>query len=106
MKAGDLIKPTIVIDAIAQGKQAAEAIDKLLAGMGIHTGDDIEIPSKVLNITTFDDDIRQIETLEASKRLDSFDQVNLNYSFEDAQYEANRCMRCDRNSTASLLLGR
>ncbi len=104
--AGDVIRPTIVIDAIAQGKTAANEIDSFLGGNGLYIGDSIDIPERVLNIRTFDDDLREIETLDVSSRIANFDQVNMNYSLEDAKYEADRCMRCDRNSTASLLLGR
>lgn len=103
---GDVIRPTIVIDAIAQGKHVAELIDKSLGGNGLHIGGKIKLPEKVLNIRTFDFDLREINTLDKDKRLESFDQVNQNYTVEDAIYEADRCMRCDRNSTASLLLGR
>ncbi|MCH4888163.1 hypothetical protein EZV73_11300 [Acidaminobacter sp. JC074] len=104
--AGDVLKPTIVIDAIGQGKKAAESIDAYLGGSGLYTGKPITIPEKVLNIRTFDDDLREIDTLDPIMRIKSFDQVNKNYSLEDAKYEASRCMRCDRNSSASLLLGR
>ncbi len=103
---GDMIRPTIVIDAIAQGKTVATLIDSSLGGNGLYFGDEIEIPEKVLNIRTFDYDLREIKTLEKKDRIHTFDQVNLNYSIEDAIYEADRCMRCDRNSKASLLLGR
>jgi len=103
---GDMIRPTIVIDAIAQGKTVAALIDGSLGGSGLYYGDEIEIPEKVLNIRTFDYDLREIKTLEKDDRVHSFNQVNLNYSLEDAVYEADRCMRCDRNSKTSLLLGR
>ncbi len=104
--AGDVISPTIVIDAIAQGKTVANEIDRFLGGNGLYVGESIDIPERTLNIRTFDDDLREIETLDVLSRTTNFDQVNKNYSFEDAKYEADRCMRCDRNSTASLLLGR
>jgi NADH-quinone oxidoreductase subunit F len=104
--AGDVIKPTIVIDAIAQGKTVAHLIDQTLVKEGLYIGDKIEIPEKVLNIRTFDDDLKEVRTTDKEKRVLSFDQVNQNYSVDEAKYEASRCMRCDRNSTASLLLGR
>jgi len=104
--AGDVIKPTIVIDAIAQGKKVAGLVDKTLNKSGLNVGEPITIPERVLNIRTFDDDLKEVSTLPIKERLLSFDQVNLNYSEEDAAYEAERCMRCDRNSTVSLLLGR
>ncbi len=104
--AGDVIKPTIVIDAIAQGKTVAHLIDQSLVKKGLYVGDKIEIPEKVLNIRTFDDDLKEVRTTDKEKRVLSFDQVNQNYSVDEAKYEASRCMRCDRNSTASLLLGR
>lgn len=105
-KCGDLVKPTIVIDAIAQGKQVAEQINKEYGYGDLYTGEEIHIPESVLNIRTFDDDLRE-ETLKAvNERVNSFEEISRAYTFEDATYEANRCMRCDRNSKASLRLGR
>lgn len=104
--AGDVQGSTIVIDAIAQGKMVAKEIHESLGGQSLFLGDDVAIPEKVLNIRTFDDDLRNPATLDVAKRQLNFEQVNLNYTLEDALYEASRCMRCDRNSTVSLQLGR
>jgi len=104
--AGDMLKPTIVIDAIAQGKSAAEVIDADLGGQGLYIGESIEIPERVLNIRTFDDDLREEALQSVTTRIHNFDEVSHVYSLEDALYESERCMRCDRNSKANLLLGR
>ncbi len=103
---GDIIKPTIVIDAIAQGKEVAIEIDAKLGGSGLYLSDSIEIPEKVLNIRTFDYDIREEKENDIKERVTNFDEVTNVYSVEDALYESDRCMRCDRNSVESLLLGR
>lgn len=104
--AGDVVSATIVIDAIAKGKSIAAEMDAALGGKGLHIGRDIKIPERVLNIRTFDDDLRMNDTLNIKDRILNFDQVNKNYTVEDAVYEASRCMRCDRNSVVSLQLGR
>lgn len=103
---GDVIKPTVVIDAITQGKKTAIEVDKFLNGNGIYFGDPIQIPNKILNIRTFDYDIKEEEVVSLKKRISSFDEAVKVYTYEDAIYEADRCMRCDRNSRASLLLGK
>jgi hypothetical protein len=98
--------PTIVIDAIAKGKQAALDLHKSFGGSQLFTGPDIDIPVDVLSILSFDYDQALVKTRDKEKRLLNFEPVNQNYTFEEALYESNRCMRCDQNSKAPLLLGR
>jgi len=106
VECGDMVQATIIIDAIAQGKAAALKIHQALGGQDLYTGPDLDIPEPLLNIQSFDYDLREIKTLNQKERLHSFDLVNMNYTREDALFEAKRCMRCDQNSQASLLLGR
>lgn len=103
---GDMIRPTIVIDAIAQGKKAAIQIDFNLGGTGLYVGEEIIIPNPVLNIRTFDFDLREEKEINMQLRKKSFEEITKVYEYEDAIYEADRCMRCDRNSQESLLLGK
>lgn len=103
---GDMLRPTIVIDAIDQGKKSAVAIDRKLGGGGIYFGDSIDIPEKLLNIRTFDFDKREESIVDLKNRVSSFVEISKVYSLEDALYESDRCMRCDRNSIKPLLLGK
>ncbi|MBN2795891.1 MAG: FAD-dependent oxidoreductase [Clostridia bacterium] len=103
---GDMIRPTIAIDAIAQGKAVAKLVDAHLMNLGIYVGKDIEVPVKPLNIKMFDMDLKEEMIQRVDKRLKNFDEVTTPYTYEDALYEANRCMRCDQNSREPLLLGR
>lgn len=95
---GDVARgPDTVIQAIADGKQAAESIDKYLGGKGkLNKGAPIDIPD------TFDEDeivyhkrFSQ-DMLPADKRKDNFDEVVIGYHKLNAMAEAMRCLRCDR----------
>ena len=103
---GDVTAPTIVIDAIAKGKEAALNLHQHFGGHSLYTGPDINIPEEILSILSFDYDQALVKSLAKEKRILNFEPVNQNYTFEEALYEANRCMRCDQNSKAPLLLGR
>jgi NADH-quinone oxidoreductase subunit F len=95
---GDVARgPETVIRAIADGKQAAVSIDKYLGGTGkLNKGAPIDIPDN------FSDDeivaLRRfpIETLDAEKRKESFEEVVLGYHKLMAMAEAMRCLHCDR----------
>lgn len=95
--AGDaVLGPATVIEGIAQGRQAAEAIDKYLGGTG-----DITERLAVINETPEREGapltgIRPERTMIAhEKRLNSFEGVELGWSKEEALREASRCLRCD-----------
>lgn len=103
---GDLTSPTIVIDAIAKGKKSALDLHKKFGGSQLYTGPCVDIPEDILSILSFDYDQALVKSLAKEKRILSFEPVNQNYTFQEALYEANRCMRCDQNSKAPLLLGR
>jgi len=95
---GDVARgPDTVIQAIADGKLAAESIDRYLGGTGkLNKGAPIDIPS------VFDDDevvaLQRfpLDMLDLDKRKGSFDEVVLGYHKVVAMAEASRCLRCDR----------
>jgi len=102
--AGDVLKPSVAIDAIASGKRVAEEIDSYLGGAGLYVGESIEIPEEQLNIRTWDDQSVHEPITAIDERSGGFCEVSHTLSVDDALLEASRCMRCDRNSQKPLLL--
>lgn len=88
----------IAITAIAEAKKVASSIDKALGGQGIYVGQEIEIPEKQLDLTTWDISKQEEKETEATCRCTNFENVKVVYTREEAIKEATRCMRCDRNS--------
>ncbi|NLB81009.1 MAG: FAD-dependent oxidoreductase [Clostridiaceae bacterium] len=95
---GDVARgPDTVIQAIADGKNAAVSIDLYLNGSGIlNKGTPIEIPSyydedEITELGRFPLDI-----LDVKNRIESFDEVVLGYHKLNAMAEAMRCLHCDR----------
>ncbi len=93
---GDAVTgPATLIEAIAAGQRAAQAIDILLGGKGELPPDtgfasrskpeeaEAEIPR------------HRVRSLSAAKRRGTFDEVLKRYSARTAQAEAQRCLRCD-----------
>ncbi len=99
---GDVVKNGIAIRAIAEGKSVAEQVDKDLRGVGLYVGAPIEIPEMPLSIKTWDDEICQEKNLSPASLKDNFEELVQAYNQNEALYEANRCMRCDRNSIQPL----
>ena len=94
---GDVVTgPASIIGAIAQGRKAAETIDKYLGGKG-DISETLAAPEKEVML----EDLQPIRPrqrvphLKAWERLDGFDQVEL--GLEDGQIfqEASRCLECD-----------
>ncbi|MHB8961969.1 MAG: FAD-dependent oxidoreductase [Saccharofermentanales bacterium] len=95
---GDVARgPDTVIQAIADGKLAAESIDRYLGGSGrLNKGARIDIPKafeedEIVALERF-----PLEMLSVDKRKNSFDEVVLGYHKLVAMAEASRCLRCDR----------
>ena len=95
---GDIVRgPDTVIQAIADGKKAAEAIDKYLGGTGVlNKGEEIAI-----NFKGDEDEIVELpryplEMLSPEKRKGCFDEVVLGYHKLTAMAEAMRCLHCER----------
>jgi NADH-quinone oxidoreductase subunit F len=88
----------IAISAIAEAKKVAISIDKALGGQGIYVGDEIEIPEKQLDLTTWNIPKQEEKETESTYRYKNFENIKVVYTREKALREATRCMRCDRNS--------
>ncbi|MCJ7655933.1 MAG: FAD-dependent oxidoreductase, partial [Dehalococcoidia bacterium] len=97
---GDVVTgPASVIEAIAQGRQAASSIDKYLGGNGII--DESLIPAEKSDPRIGENgdfaDRRQptMPCLGIKQRLADFTEVELGYPEPTAIEEAKRCLRCD-----------
>jgi len=95
---GDVVRgPDTAIQAIADGKQAAEAIDKYLGGAGVlDKGEEIAI-----NFKGDEDEIVELprypmELMSPEKRKCCFDEVAPGYHKLTAMAEAMRCLHCER----------
>ncbi len=95
---GDIVRgPDTVIQAIADGKKAAIAIDRYLGGRGmLNKGETIDIPEIV-----DDDEVMELaryplDMLELERRKGSFDEVVLGYHKLTAIAESMRCLHCER----------
>lgn len=88
--------PKSVIEAIADGRQAALSIDRYLKGQNLRLGRGTELkaiaePRK----EKYDPAIRaQMPCLEPQARLKSFNEVELGLTDEAAVQEARRCITC------------
>jgi NADH-quinone oxidoreductase subunit F len=102
--AGDVKAPGLIISAVGEGKRAAMSIDSYLGGSGIYFGRTIEVPETRLDPRIWDFPREQAVKLEPAKRRQGFAEVESTFSRDQAHREANRCMRCDRNSTQALYL--
>lgn len=89
--------PDTVIQAIADGKNAAIAIDQYLGGTGeLNKGAPIDIPEDYSEDEVVEHPRFAVETLSPEKRSCSFDEVDLGYHKLNAMAEAMRCLHCDR----------
>ncbi len=95
---GDLVRGSdVAIAAIADGKEAAIAIDVYLGGKGVlNTGIAVDIPAPDLTVRPYLGDRYPLERLDKSERVCSFDEVVKGYCKENAIGEAKRCLRCDQ----------
>jgi NADPH-dependent glutamate synthase beta subunit-like oxidoreductase len=97
---GDVVTgPASVIEAIAQGRQAASSIDKYLGGSGI-IDESLITAEKVDPRLGSDGDFADhsqptMPCLTIKQRLADFVEVELGYTKATAVKEANRCLRCD-----------
>src|SRR6056297_551875 len=85
------------ITAIADGKDAAKAIDKYIGGKGeLNTGEEIDIPEPVDEKEIVEHERFPMEFLDPKKRTGNFDEVAVGFHKLNAIAEAMRCLRCDR----------
>lgn len=93
---GDVARgPDTVIQAIADGKNAAISIDRFLGGKGkLNKGNPIDIPNRldedeIVALKRF-----PVEILNVTDRKNSFDEVVMGYHKLNAMAEAMRCLNC------------
>jgi NADH-quinone oxidoreductase subunit F len=85
-----------VITAIADGKQAAQAIDRYLGGTGeLNVGAPIEIPRASEEMDVAEHERFRMQYLNPEMRRHNFDEVALGFHKLSAVAEAMRCLRCD-----------
>ncbi len=95
---GDVVRgPDTVIQAIADGKNAAVSIDLYLGGKGkLNKGAPIEIPDNFSDDEVVEHRRFEVDELDIEKRKTTFDEVVLGYHKLRAMAEAMRCLHCDR----------
>lgn len=90
--------PKIAVDAVAQGRQAAEAILQYLNGLPIVYREPYTVEQKGLTAEDFADHTKmtrvEMPHLAPVDRCHSFREVNLGLPVEAAMSEANRCLEC------------
>jgi NADPH-dependent glutamate synthase beta subunit-like oxidoreductase len=95
---GDVMRgPSMVVDALGDGKRAARDIDRVLHGEPLRPDDPVEVmPYEKLNTAYFRTAPRTDPPLApaAARRLSQVTEVTLAYSREQALAEADRCMSC------------
>jgi len=95
---GDVMRgPSMVVDALGDGKRAARDIDRVLSGEPLRPDEPVEVmPYEKLNTAYF----RHAPRTEAplapagTRRTSQVTEVTLAYSREQALAEADRCMSC------------
>lgn len=95
---GDVVHGAdVVITAIADGKRAAEAIDRYLGGSGIlNKGEPIAIPEIPDDTELAEHERFLMKCLDADSRKRNFQEVYQGFHKLNAMAEALRCLHCDR----------
>lgn len=95
---GDVVRgPDVVITAIADGKKAAQNIDKFLGGTGeLNKGEPIEIPAPSEEKEVAEHERFPMRSLDPEARKRNFREVVVGFHKLNAIAEAMRCLRCDR----------
>jgi len=95
---GDVMRgPSMVVDALGDGKRAARDIDRVLRGEPLRPEDPVEVmPYEKLNTAYFRPAPRTEAPLAPAqvRRASQVTEVTLAYSREQALAEADRCMSC------------
>jgi NADPH-dependent glutamate synthase beta subunit-like oxidoreductase len=95
---GDVMRgPSMVVDALGDGKRAARDIDRVLSAEPLRPEDPVEVmPYEKLNTAYFRPSPRTEAPLApaATRRTSQVTEVTLAYSREQALAEADRCMSC------------
>jgi len=103
---GDVVTgPDSIIGGIAQGRRAAEAIDKYLGGRG-DISETLAEPEQEVTLTEFEIQARprnETRRLDVWERALGFDQVELELTEEQIKAEASRCLDCDARKFEALV---
>ncbi len=95
---GDVMRgPSMVVDALGDGKRAARDIDRVLSAEPLRPDDPVEVmPYEKLNTAYFRPAPRTEAPLAPAteRRTSQVTEVTLAYSREQALAEADRCMSC------------
>jgi NADPH-dependent glutamate synthase beta subunit-like oxidoreductase len=95
---GDVMRgPSMVVDALGDGKRAARDIDRVLSAEPLRPDDPVEVmPYEKLNTAYFRHAPRTQAPLTpaGTRRTSQVTEVTLAYSREQAVAEADRCMSC------------
>jgi len=95
---GDVMRgPSMVVDALGDGKRAARDIDRVLSAEPLRPDDPVEVmPYEKLNTAYFRPAPRTEAPLApaTARRTSQVTEVTLAYSREQARAEADRCMSC------------
>jgi NADH-quinone oxidoreductase subunit F len=94
---GDIVRgPDTVIQAIADGKKAAESIDKFLGGKGVlNKGKKIDIPEPNIDSEIVEHERFKMKFIEPETRKTGFCEVSQGFHKLNAIAESMRCLRCD-----------
>jgi predicted molibdopterin-dependent oxidoreductase YjgC len=95
---GDCVSgPATVIEAIAAGRKAAEAIDRYLGGNG-DIAESLVAPEEALSFAEEDlpaEKLAVFSHLPPQERVNNFNEVELDVDWDVAMYEAARCLQCN-----------
>lgn len=90
--------PKIAIEAVAQGKKAAESMMAYLAGEELPLGQPYFVEQEGLTADDFAEKAKipraKMPHLAPDERINNFREVNLGYSDEEAIKESARCLEC------------
>jgi len=93
---GDAVTgPSTIIEAIASGQRAAQAIDRMLGGTGSLPPDEGFAPRHRPDEQSASAPGQKVRTVPKSRRSGNFTEVLKGYSQQAARAEACRCLRCD-----------
>ncbi len=99
---GDAIRgPSTVIEAMADGKKAAEAIDKYVKGEKIEFSYKLTRPSvyvepvKLNERELLENKRQETKKISVKNRIKNFKEVDAGFDKKSAMKEAKRCLRCD-----------
>ena len=104
---GDVVTgPGSVIQAMAAGKRAAEAIERFIEGKDLEGAARLVRPSVYVEPTGAAGDARAsiqrvpVPHLSSGKRKNNQKEVELGYTLDQAVREAGRCLRCELQTSA------